>query len=780
MRQKCLKSPRLSEIDYAAFKKEIGAIEIHGLEGYFLDIIRQGIQVTNTPNSVVAFLLGITDDKPNGSVKYKGGSLPDIDIDYAADSRDRVFEYLRHKYGNELVANIGTYNKMYAKSAIRFVGKALGYDYEFVDSIAKMIPDPVQGVNWTIEKAIEINGELKQKIDNDAKAKDLIKWAKKLEGLVSSKSKHAAGVIIADSPINDTVSTWRDGEQTILEFDMEEAESLGYVKADFLALKTLDIMRDTVALIKERSKIDIDIDTIPIHDDNIFKLLSSGNLLGVFQLEGRGISEYTKEFNPSKFMDIVLISAGYRPGPMVFMPNVAKIKKGHRDDLTIEPHAERFPILKPILEETYGYFIFQEQIQKTVELLAGYNDSEADEFRKIIAKKIREKMVKEKERFFPKAKEKGLTDEEVEQLWNEMESFAAYSFNKSHAVSYSIITARTAWLKYYYPVEFFTANILHELSDIKTVMDFILESKRFGISILPPDINESSDIFTVVNDKTIRYGFSGIVGVGITSNSFIENRKLHGPYKSVSDFILRTNVKSNVLLNMIKAGCFDSMINRSQLLHEVEPGLTYVDKLFEFIKYYSSKGYTISSADTELIEPPFIIEYPEEKLIELELETTNLWLTAHPKEIYRNAINKFFEKHKNAYVGFVVDHKVFKSGKGLVFTLETVNGDRKDFFVFQKLWNKISREDFSSKYYNRIIGILSQRGFKDEPNKLIADSIEIVGSQRADPSKRRAIIKLDHETPKHLEMLMTVRPQGGDYLVIKFVGKNGHAYGTPS
>lgn len=686
LRDICLQSPRLNEVDFAAWKKEIGAIEIHGLEQYFLDIYNAGIKVSNAPNSIVAYVAGLTDEKPQHGVKYKGGTSPDVDMDFAQDSRAMIAEYLRQKYGYDKVANIGTYGVLHTKSAIRYCAKVLGWQQDEISELMNLVPEPPTAEEWDIDQSIDARKELKTRYEKDDRTREVLDMAKTLYGTLGSRGIHAAGVVISKEPIANVAPMWytKDGA-AVLEFDMSESESLGFLKMDLLGLKTLDVCRDVVNLINSRHNLNLTFDDIPIDTPEIYKLLGTGKLLGIFQLEGDAISGFTKGFKPQTVDDVILISAGFRPGPKDFLLEIAKIRNGKRDEVKIEPHGERFPILKKVLEKTYGYFIFQEQIMQTVQFLAGYNDSEADEFRKIISKKIVEKMNKEKDRFQAKALEKGMSQEEIDQLWEEMKDFAKYSFNKSHAAAYTVITNRTAWLKANYPVEFYAINIFYELEDLEEATKYILEAKESGMKILPPDINESDSGFTVVDKTTIRYGLSGIVSVGDSASSPIIEERNNGPYRSFTDFIWRTNTKSNVVHNMILAGCFDTIASRSQLLKVMrtkgETPEYYYDDVISLVKAFKAKNWPQPDLGEELIPLPLLAEYPVSRLIAMEKDVTNLWLTCHPTELYKEEIAGYLAKNKHCYIGLADSIEL---GKNKRFWNIKLSGDERAYKLAAK------------------------------------------------------------------------------------------------
>lgn len=769
----CLKSQRLNQIDYAAFKKEIGAIEIHDLEDYFLDMYNNNIKITSNNNSIVAYLIGITDIKPTKPMIYKGGSVPDIDSDISGFKRDKAIDYLKNKYGYNKVSMIGTYGKMFAKTAIRLVGKALGYEVSLINQVAEMVPPPDQGKNWTVSEAIDINPDLQALQKKNKEAADILLWADKLSGTLSHRSVHAAGVIVSDENINDVAPTWEKDGISILEYDGNEAEKYGFLKIDLLGLKTLDIIDDTIELINEKYNLNLNARDIPLEDDKSFELIDSGNLLGVFQIEGQGISRFAKRLKPRKFEDVAFILAGYRPGPMQFLPSVLAIKNNSTP--FIESHSSRFPILKDILSETYEFFIYQEQIIEVAKKIAGYNDQEANDLLNIIRKKKRELIPKEKKRFFPKAKEQGLTDDQVEMLWSDMEDFASYSFNKSHAVSYAFLTMQTAWLKAYYPAEFYVANIKHELSSIDKVIELIDEAKQCGIYVTPPDINTSYSNFTVLDKNTIKYGLAGIIGLGSSAAEFIINdRNENGPYSSLTDFISRTNPRSNVAINLIKAGAFDKFANRSQYLYETgnEKHPLVVNQILDTVKYYKDKGYhynLIINKNKEIIELPSLLEYDIVTLISMEKEVTNLWLSSNPYQIYSSEIAAYKNNNPEAHLGIVREYMPFKTATGFAFTM----GSNK-YFVFERTFNRLrlaKPSDLKGK-----LMIVHQKPFKEEGTYVVEELFSFYDKIKTFASNYSIDITLDNDGLKIIDSFkyikLSTQKTTNRYLALNFAGES--------
>ena len=722
LRQICLQSDRIDEISFAAFKKEIGAIEIHGLEDYFFAIIKSGKKVSNKCGSIVAYLCNITDDKPFGDMKWKGGSVPDIDMDFESERRKEVVTYLKHKYGLSRVANIGTHQKMYAKAAVRRVAKALGYSVQTGDMIAKLIPDPKQGVNWLIGEAIEESSQLREAIRTNHEVREVVKWTERIEGLVVARSQHAAGILIADKNIKELAPMFEVNGDIVSELTGPEMELMGMLKMDILGLKTLDIIEDALSLIKSRRKIDLDIDAIDLNDDRIFKLMSTGNLLGVFQLEGSGISAFTKEFKPTKFMDISLISSIYRPGPMQYIKDVLKVKRGEVNPNT---HSNKYPLLKPILSETYEMFIYQEQVQQMVQILAGYNDSEADEFRKIVSKKLKDKMPKEKERFSAKAIEKGMKPMVVDSLWEEIEDFSSYCFNKSHSVAYSVLSAQTAYLKARYPVEFYVANIIQETGEMDKVAALINEARQLGIYVLLPDINESNAIITIVNDKVIRFGLGGIKGVGESASSpIIEERESGGKFTDIVDFVLRVKPKSNVLKALISAGAFDSLHIRKQLMdNEFE----YVNKLNDLISYISSKNEDIGFLKEIAPRPVYSMNYTIAELMALEEEYTGMQLSCNLFELHKNRISKYKQDYKARELGILTEIIPWKSGKGGGMTVLTTDNQ-----VMKGIYFLRDKKSDPSALKGKLVTFNYKKETREETETILFSSIESLIDEKED------------------------------------------------
>ena len=724
LREICLKSSRLHDVDFNDFKKEIGAIELHGLEQYFYNLLNSNKKINNTSNSTVLYLIGATDEKPASKLRYKGGSLPDVDTDVSKLKRQELIQHLRNTYGFNKVGVIGTYGILHAKSAIKLVGRVLGYPLQFVDNIVKYIPDPVAGKNWTIDVLLRDVSSFANLYRKDSNVKEIVDLAQRLEGVTDNKSKHAAGVVVYPDDINTIFPTWRDGDISVIEYTMSEVEELGGVKVDLLGLKTLDIIDKIISLIEKRYNKHIDIYNIDIEDPSIYDMLSTGHLMGIFQLEGNAISKVTKTFKPTKFTDISLISAGFRPGAMKFLYSIINIRNGKKPEIL--PHSQRYPVLKDILEDTYGFMIYQEQLMEMTQKLAGFDEFVADDFRKAMAKKKEEKM----KILTPKLKEglinHGLTDSEANQLIEELKDASKYMFNLSHSIAYSMLTAWLTWLKANYIEEFFAANMTLEFMDVDKISAFIEEARNiWNIEILPPDINKAEMEFSVIGNKQIMMGFSGLKGVSRDLGSLIlEERNKNGEYKSITDFIVRTNIKRNALESLIKIGAFDSFFNRNSLLYD-----SYIEKLYSSIRYLMKKDLLnefMTSSSDEVILPPNLPPLSKKDKITYEYEIVNTWLTVSPFELYKNMIQKIVNEYNihfnnNAYliIGILKEKISFKSGRGGKLIFSTQEGS-KVIFALNKVWKDIFENIEDNEF---LVGIYHdlRKGENDEPFYVLAD-----------------------------------------------------------
>ncbi len=587
---------------------ELEVINKMGFAGYFLivqDFInwakRKNIPVGpgrgSAAGSLIAYALGITDVDPikhgllfERFLNPERVSMPDIDVDFCMDRRDQVIEYVKKKYGEENVAQIITYNVMKAKQTLRDVARAMGIPTNLADTLAKLIPQgDVQGTWLSLEEMYKVPlEELRRKYgyhridieenvtkfrkycEEDPQIDRLVRISLKLEGLTRHTSIHAAGVVISPYPLSELIPLYYDrSQQLATQFDMTKLEEIGLIKMDFLGLKTLTELDHMRILVKERYGKDIDYLSLPLDIPKVYEMLQEGNTVGVFQLESKGMRDLLRKLKPDKFDDIVAALALYRPGPLKSGLVDKYINRKHGK----EPVEYPFPELEPVLKETYGIILYQEQVMKISQILSGFSAGKADNLRKAIGKKKADLMAELKDEFIKGAVERGFPEDKVTKLWNEIEEFASYSFNKSHSVAYGYLSYWTAYMKSHYRDIFFVVKLSMEKSD-KKFLNLIKEAKIEGIEILKPDINKSDVDFKIEDEGKIRFGLSRIKGVGEEAvQSIIETRK-RGLFKGITDFISRVDsrkVNKKVIESLIKAGAFDfTGEKRSELLEKLE------------------------------------------------------------------------------------------------------------------------------------------------------------------------------------------------------------------
>ena len=562
---------------------ELKVINKAGYTSYFLiawDFISyaksKGIAVGpgrgSAAGSIVSYVLGITDIDP---LKYnllferflnpERVTMPDIDIDFCYERRPEVIDYVIQKYGKDNVAQIITFGTMAARAVIRDVGRVMNIAYGEVDRIAKLVPmDP----NMTLELALEQEPELHKLYNEDPKIKELIDTSKRLEGLTRHASTHAAGVVISEDPLTNHVPLFKTADgQISTGYAMGALEKIGLLKIDFLGLRTLTVVQEALKIINRVNSIELKVEEVPMDDKKTYKLLGSAESMGIFQLESSGMRDLLKKLKPEKFEDIIALLALYRPGPIGsgMLDDYMKRKHGH-----VEVRYDH-PLLEASLKETYGIIVYQEQVMMIVSSLAGFSLSQADLLRRAIGKKTPEIMDQQRRAFIEGAVRNKIDRRIAEKIFNLIEHFAGYGFNKSHSAAYAMISYRTAFLKANYPVEFMTALLTSEKDDTDKIVEYIDEAERMGINILPPDINESYANFTMINKNEMRFGLSAVKNVGEGAiESIIEARKKYGRFNSLYEFCEHTDsrlVNKKVLESLIKCGAFDSMgLKRAQLM----------------------------------------------------------------------------------------------------------------------------------------------------------------------------------------------------------------------
>ena len=644
---------------------ELSTIHSMGYVDYFLivwDFIRyardHGIMVGpgrgSAAGSIVAYCLEITSIDP---IKYQllferflnpeRVSMPDIDVDFCFERRQEVIDYVVRKYGSDRVVQIVTFGTLAARGVIRDVGRVMDLPYAFVDSIAKMVP---QELNITLERALKMSQELKKSYEEDPQVRELIDMSMRLEGLPRHTSMHAAGVVISQKAIDEYVplSLGSDGSVTT-QFTMTTLEELGLLKMDFLGLRTLTVIQDAARLAEKSAGHPIDINQIDYNDKAVLDSIGTGKTDGVFQLESAGMKSFMKELKPQSLEDIIAGISLYRPGPMDFIPKYIK-GKNNVDSITYD-----CPQLKPILEPTYGCIVYQEQVMQIVRDLGGYTLGRSDLVRRAMSKKKGDVMQKERQNFIygnpeegvPGCVSNGIDEKTANKIYDEMIDFAKYAFNKSHAAAYAVVAYQTAWLKYYYPVEFMAALMTSVIDNPGKVAEYIYTCRQMGIGILPPDINEGVGNFSV-DGGNIRYGLAAIKSIGRpVIESLIRERERDGKFRSLKDFIERMSgkeVNKRTIEHFIKSGAFDSlggtrkqfMVVYVQLMDQVNQerkySMTGQMSLFDLVGEEEKAEF-----DTQM---PDVGEYEKETRLSFEKEVLGVYLSGHPMEEYEERWRK--------------------------------------------------------------------------------------------------------------------------------------------
>lgn len=639
---------------------ELGVIKSMGFVDYFLivwDFIHfaknNGVMVGpgrgSAAGSIVAYSLGITMVDP---IKYgliferflnpERVSMPDIDIDFAPNGRQKIIDYVVEKYGEGQVAQIITFGTMKAKLAIRDVGRALDIPYAEVDKVAKLVPFDLK---MTISKALDISTELHALYENDPQIKELLDTSMALEGLPRHASTHAAGVVITSEPIVNYVPLQLNSENFITtQFTKDTVENLGLLKMDFLGLRNLTVIENAVKIIKRTRGIDLNMDEIDYDCKEVYELISSGNTDGVFQLESAGMQSFMQELKPDTLEDVIAGIALYRPGPMEQIPRYIKSKKNPK---TIK---YKHPLLKNILDVTYGCMVYQEQVLEIVRTLAGYSLGKADSMRRVISKKKADQMVIERKNFIYGSDDgdilgcikNGIDEQTAISIFDEINDFANYAFNKSHAAAYAFVTYQTAYLKTFYPVEYM-ASLISSIDDLDKINHYIANCKEMGIDRLPPDVNKSEDTFTVENNS-IRFGLSAVKNVGRAMIlNLVNERKNNGEFKTFSDFIDRMagrDMNKRALEGLISCGAFDSMgVKRSQLLAVYEKALDGTARAARDNVVGQMSLFDTIEEQSEM-QFPNIDELDKKTMLKMEKQSTGLYFSGHPMEEYTDKIKK--------------------------------------------------------------------------------------------------------------------------------------------
>jgi len=700
---------------------ELDVIKKMGFPGYFLivsDFIgharEMGIPVGpgrgSAAGSLVAYAVRITNIDPllygllfERFLNVERKSMPDIDIDFCMDRREEVIAYVSDKYGGQdRVSQIITFGKLKPRAVIRDVGRALDMPYGDVDRIAKLIPNDLK---ITIEKAILQESRLRDLEQNDPQVKELLTVAKALEGLPRHASTHAAGVIISDRPLVDYLPLYKGPNNEVMtQFDMGNVERVGLIKFDFLGLKTLTVIQYALKTIEERNGgKKLILDDLPMDDAPTYELLCKGDTTGVFQLESSGMKDLLRRMRPACFEDIIALVALYRPGPM---------ESGMISDFVRAKHGEQeivypLPQLESILKETYGVIVYQEQVMQIANVLAGYSLGDADILRRAMGKKKPELMAAEKAKFLKGADEKKVDRKKAEEVFDLMEKFAGYGFNKSHSAAYGLIAYQTGYLKAHYPVEFMAALLTCDINNTNNVVKFISECREMGIKILPPDVNESDKVFTVV-DEGIRFGLAAVKNVGAGAiDSVLEVRKEGGRFVSLFDFCERVDlrkVNKRVIESLIKAGAFDFLgAKRAQLFAAMDEAMAHAqafqrDRMAGQVNLFDVMSSQTPEARAEPALPQ-IEEWRERQKLAYEKEALGFYITGHPLDQFETEL-ALIASTRVSELQYALDGETARVGgvSGDVKTILTKKGERMGFFPLEDREGSVEVVVFSDLY----------------------------------------------------------------------------------
>ena len=701
--EKMLRENKIPEENHGAYRErllsELDTICKMGFSAYFLVVsdfilhakkndIPVGPGRGSAAGSLVAYALGITAVDPirhnlifERFLNPERVSMPDIDVDFCGEHRDEVIRYVTEKYGADKVAQIGTFGTMSSKAVIKDVGRVMGLAYSEVDRLSKMVPS-FRGKVFSIEEAVSKVREIKERLSENKRLTEVVELARSLENMVRHSSTHAAGVVISNEPLADYIPLYKGSKNEIVtQFDMSSIEKLGYVKFDFLGLKTLTIIDKAVKYVREsrgKGKKKFDLDKIPLDDPKVYALLREGATMGIFQVESSGMKDLLARLRPEEFEDITAALALYRPGPLDsgMAEEFTRRKNGGKVDF---PH----PALQEILGDTYGLFVYQEQIMQTASELAGFTMGEADLLRRAMGKKKSGEMKAQRKRFLTGAEKKGIERKKAAELFDTLEKFAEYSFNKSHSAAYAMITYQTAYLKAHYPAEFMAAFMSVEASNTDKVISGITECRKLGIDVLQPDINRSSAGFAVSEGK-IRFGFTAIKYVGDSlTEEIVRNREKDGEFESVTDFCARVDSRKlnrKAFESLIRGGGFDSLEpSRARLFASCE----------SLLSYNSIKQHTPVNGQGMLFDLPNSVPPPElgesepwddRARIENELDVLGFFISSHPLQKYSSELEKYSPLHDAESVKLAKDGSEVRIA-GVVRSIEIKNTKKGTSFI---------------------------------------------------------------------------------------------------
>ena len=747
--------------------------------------------------SIVAYLLKITNIEPlryhllfERFLNPERVSMPDIDTDFCYEKRNQVLEYVIRRYGQERVAQIITFGTLQARAAVRDVGKALGMSYSSVDEVAKMIP---RELGITLEKALKGSNDLKEAYDTRPEVKKLIDLARSVEGLPRNAGTHAAGVIIAPRDLRDYVPLQQGSDSgMITQYDKNKVEELGLLKMDFLGLRTLTVIGDCIQFIRETTGEEVDIDNIPLADKETCEMLCRGETACVFQLESAGITKLVMDLAPESFEDLIPLVALYRPGPL---------GTGMAEDFIAGRHGQRtaevlHPLMEPILEDTYGVILYQEQVMQITSALAGFTLGQADILRRAMGKKKAKELDSMRESFIEGAKRLHDIPEELSgRIFSLLQHFAGYGFNKSHSVAYALVAYETAYLKAHWRAQYYAAFLNSVIGDGDKLSWYISVCRNDNIQILAPDVNESGHDFTVLPNKTIRFGLAGIKSTGTAAvDAIISARNEGGPFTSLTDFCCRVSmrvVNKRVVENLIKSGAMDSFgVRRSQLLAVIDKAIS----LGAACQRDKANGQLGLFGDdqtfgVEEIKLPNLPEIPEQTLLQYEKELLGFYVTGHPLNDYKNVLESFMPLHQFIGETQVQDNqfvkvagilsgctiKTTKSGDTMaLLTLEDFTG-RFPVIVFPRAY----RDCIKDIYEDNVVAVEGRFSIDERESKIIAQRITSLSSKPAEEIMLKIEAHLENPLVQRELVQVFQKYKGEDIVYLKLMGSRKIIKTTP-
>jgi DNA polymerase-3 subunit alpha len=758
---------------------ELDVIEKTGFAPYFL-IVRDFAQFArdrgiffgvrgSAAGSMVSYCIGITEIDPlyygltfERFLNPERVQMPDIDMDFEDTRRDEVIQYVTEKYGKDRVAQIGTFGTLGAKQAVRDVGKALGIAAQTVDQIARLIP---AGPKVTLEKALQENPELQELIDRDPRLQELMEIARRVEGVSRHMSTHAAGVVISREPLSEHVPLARVGDgPPVTQYDMGSLEKIGLLKMDFLGLTNLTILAKTLRNIELTRGERIDLRSIPLNDRKTYEMLGQGDTTGVFQLESQGMRRNIAELKPTDVRELAAMVALYRPGPMEHIPEYIRSKLG------IQPIVYPHPSLEPILKETYGVIVYQDQVLQIVRTLAGFTLGQADILRRAMGKKKSEDMEKMRSKFIEGAVRNGIDAKQAEELFKLIEPFAGYAFNKAHAVCYAMVAYQTAYLKANYPVEYFAALMAAHLDKQDKVVQYVEECRRRNIQVLPPDINRSDVDFTV-EDGAIRFGLGAIKNVGKAAVEVILRARADAPFTSLFDFCVRTleqqsNFGKSTVETLIQAGAFHSLVpNRNQLLSALDDTWTAAQRAVHNRRIGQESLFAGGQMqEVEAPALPSVPEFPREQILAFEKELLGVYLADHPLRslqtrlkqlgvVLCSHLNEMADGAQVRVAGVITD----------VRPLRTKRGDRMAAITLEDLTGTVSATVFP-------------KVFEENKSWLVKDSVVVIEGRVKHRDRLRAEDPESGETQAQVELVC----EKAHAMTDGSTPNNGNCNGKPS